>query len=89
MESLALLVAIIVTPAMFGGPVAFALTLFSKSKISKLRRNSIYILGSLSTLVGTYLLISLVSRGTTLIGVLGIVSGVLAIRRTRKFTRNN
>jgi hypothetical protein len=88
-ESLALLVAIIVTPAMFGGPIAFALTLFSKSKISKLRRNSIYILGSLSTLVGTYLLISLVSRGTTIIGVLGIATGVLAIRRTRQFTRNN
>ncbi|MFM2175284.1 MAG: hypothetical protein RLZZ527_360 [Actinomycetota bacterium] len=89
MESLALLVALIVAPAMFGGPIAFALTLFSKSKISKLRRNSIYILGSLSTLVGTYLLISLVSRGTTIIGVLGIATGVLAIRRTRQFTRNN
>ncbi|MFM8842875.1 MAG: phosphatase [Actinomycetota bacterium] len=89
MESLALLVALIVTPAMLGGPLALALTIFSKSKISKLRQNSIYILGSLSAAVGIYLLISLVSRGTTIIGVLGIVTGVLAIRRTRKFTRNN
>ena len=84
MESLALLVAIIVAPAMFGGPIALILALWKTRRIGKKRRYSIYFLSALSIPVGLYLVVGSISRGATLIGVLGIASGVAATWLSRK-----
>ena len=83
MESLALLVTIIMAPAMFGGPLALVLTTFRKERISPARRYSVYILSLISILVGFYLLILSISRGATIIGLIGILSGFVAIFRFR------
>ena len=84
MESLALTVAIIVTPAMFGGPIALFLSLWNARGISKLRKILIYTLSGLSTLVGLFLILKNVSSGARNVGILGIASGFLAIWRLRR-----
>ncbi len=83
MESLALLVTILVSPAMFGGPLAFFLTLWRREQISNFRRAATYLLASLSLLSGGMLIFQNVSRGALLIGINGLVFGVLAILRLR------
>ena len=83
MESLALLVTILVSPAMFGGPLAFLLTLWRHERISNFRRAAIYLLASLSLLSGGMLIFQNVSRGALLIGVNGFVFGFLPIFRVR------
>lgn len=84
MESLALLVTIIVAPALFGGPLAFILTLWRPSEISPLRRRLIYILGIASVFIGGYLVIANISRGGSIIGFTVIITGVAAIARARR-----
>lgn len=83
MESLALLVTILVSPAFFGGPIAFLLTLLRREQISNFRRVVIYMLSALSLLSGGMLIFQNVSRGALLIGVNGLVFGFLAILRIR------
>ena len=83
MESLALLVTILVSPAIFGGPLAFLLTLWRRERISNFRRAAIYLLASLSLLSGGMLIFQNVSRGALLIGVNGFAFGFLAILRLR------
>jgi hypothetical protein len=78
MESLALLVAIIVAPAMFGGPIALLLSFWRPESISTFRRLAIFFLSGASTLIGLYLLFSRISSGATLIGLMGIATGVVA-----------
>ena len=83
MESLALLAAIIVSPAMFGGPLAILLTLWRRQKISKIRLISIRVLSVLALISGTFLVIGNVSRGALLIGLLGVSTSFLALWRTK------
>ncbi len=89
MESLALSVAIIVAPAMFGGPVALLVTLWNPTKMSSFRKISVYTLASLSLLVGCFLIFENVSSGARNVGILGIVTGVFGIWRVRKFASSN
>ena len=83
MESLALAVAIIVSPAMYGSPLALLLTMRRRNKISKFRLYSIRILSILALLSGSFLVIENVSRGGLLIGLLGVSTSILALWRTK------
>jgi hypothetical protein len=82
MESLAVLVAIIVFPAMFGGPFVLALSLWRLERSSLFRRVFMIIMASLSTLIGLYLLSGGFSRGGVIIGILGVITGLLTIYRS-------
>ncbi|MFM7624700.1 MAG: phosphatase [Actinomycetota bacterium] len=84
MESLALLATLIVAPAMFGGPIALLLTLWKLSTVSKFRAISIYLLSSSSCLVGVFLIFRDISSGARNIGIIGIVTGLIAIWRLLK-----
>ena len=88
MESLALLVAVIVAPAMFGGPIALVLSLWRLERISPLRRIVILVLSIASALIGIYLCIGGISRGAIFIGLMGIGSGAAALWRIFKFAPN-
>lgn len=81
MESLALLATIIVAPAMFGGPIALLLTFWRISNISRIREIAIYLLASTSCLVGATLIFRDISPGARNIGIIGILTGVIAIWR--------
>ena len=83
MESLALLVTILVSPAMFGGPLALLLALWRIDKISSARRIFIYFLSFFSLLSGALLLYQNVSRGGLVVGLIGITSAVLALVRLK------
>ena len=88
MESLALMVAVIVAPAMFGGPIALALSLWRLERISPLRRIVILVLSIASALIGIYLCIGGISRGAIFIGLMGIGSGAAALWRIFKLAPN-
>ena len=83
MESLALIVTILVSPAMFGGPLAFLLTLWRRREISLLRRILIYFLSALSLFSGALLVYQNVSKGGLIVGLIGISSAVFALFRVR------
>ena len=87
MESLALAVAIIVAPAMFGGPIALLVTLWNPSNMSQFRKIFVYTLSSLSLIVGCFLIFENVSPGARNVGVLGIATGLIAIWRVRNFSK--
>ncbi|MEY3736684.1 MAG: hypothetical protein RLZZ251_400 [Actinomycetota bacterium] len=89
MESLALMVALIVLPAMFGGPISLILTLWNLERISVVRQVFIYILAIASMVVGIFLVLLHVSRGALFIGIMGVVTAALALWRviTRKRAR--
>lgn len=84
MESLALIVAIIVAPAMFGGPVALLTSLIRRDRIGAFRARFIYTLALLSIGVGLYLIFGGISRGALTIGLLGASTGTFAIYLTRR-----
>ena len=89
MESLALLVSIIVFPAMFGGPIALLLSLYRPASMSHFRRILIIIFAILSSIVGIFLFIENVSRGANVIGALGLSTGLGSLwqlKRDRKVT---
>ena len=89
MESLALIVSIIVFPAMFGGPIALLLSLYRPAGMSRFRRIFIIIFAILSSIVGIFLLIENVSRGANVIGALGLSTGLGSqwqLKRYRKQT---
>ena len=83
MESLALLVTILVSPAMFGGPLALLLALWRIDQLSSARRILIYFLSFFSLISGTLLLYQNVSSGGLVVGLIGITSAVIAIVRVR------
>ena len=87
MESLALTVAIIVAPAMFGGPIALLVTLWNPTNMSRFRKIFAYTLSSLSLIVGCFLIFENVSPGARNVGVLGIATGLIAIWRVRNFSK--
>ena len=87
MESLALAVAIIVAPAMFGGPIALLVTLWNPKNMSRFRKIFAYTLASLSLIVGCFLIFENVSPGARNVGVLGIATGLIAIWRVRNFSK--
>jgi len=87
MESLALMVAIIVSPAMYGGPLALMLTFWRSASISKSRRIVITVLSILASASGALLLIQGVSRGATIIGLTGLITSGFAMWRLRKLGR--
>jgi hypothetical protein len=82
-ESLALLVTILISPAMFGGPLALLLTLWRRERISSLRRILIYFLSALSLFSGALLVYQNVSKGGLIVGLIGISSAVFALFRVR------
>lgn len=84
MESLALAVIIITAPAMYGGPLALALTFWHANQISKIRLIFIITLSILSLISGSFLILENVSRGATFIGLLGLLTSVFAFYRVRK-----
>lgn len=84
MESLALLATLIVAPAMFGGPIALILSLWKLSDISRFREISIYFLASSSCLVGAFLIFKDISPGARNVGIIGTLTGVIAIWRLVK-----
>ena len=89
MESLALAVAIIVAPAMFGGPIARLVTLWNPTNMSRFRTIFVYILASLSVIVGLFLTFENVSPGARNVAILGLMTGMFAIWRVRKFASSN
>jgi hypothetical protein len=88
MESLALTVSLIVFPAMFGGPLALILTFLPFIKRNRIAQFLLIYLAILSMIVGGYLLILNVSRGGTLIGITGLVTGVLSLLRIRRIRKS-
>ncbi len=84
MESLALLVSIIVFPAMFGGPIALLLSLYRPTGMSSFRRIFIIIFAILSSIVGIFLLVENVSRGANIIGALGLSTGLGSLWQLKK-----
>jgi len=76
MESLALLVSIIIFPAMFGGPISLLLSLYRPAVMSRVRSRIIILFAILSIIVGVFLLIENVSRGANVIGALGLSTGL-------------
>ena len=88
MESLALTVSLIVFPAMFGGPLALILTFLPFIKRNRIAQFLLIYLAILSMIVGGYLLIMNVSRGGTLIGITGLVTGVLSLMRIRRIRKS-
>ena len=87
MESLALAVAIIVSPAMFGGPIALLVTLWKPANMSKFRRVFVYLFGSLSAAIGIFLVTENVSSGARNVGIVGITTGLFSIWRVRKYSK--
>lgn len=83
MESLALVVTIIISPAFFGGPIALAMTFWKPDQASKGRLVVTRVIAALSVAVGIYLVAEGISRGATNIGLLGILTGVAALWRMR------
>jgi hypothetical protein len=84
MESLALLVSIIVFPAMFGGPIALLLSLYRPAGMSRFRRIFIILSAILSIIVGVFLLIEDISRGANVIGALGLSTGLGSLWQLRR-----
>ena len=84
MESLALLVSIIVFPAMFGGPIALLLSLYRPASVSNFRKIFIILFAILSSIVGIFLLIENVSRGANVIGALGLSTGLGSLWQLRR-----
>lgn len=84
MESLVIAVAIIVSPAMYGGPLALILSLWKSNKIGHKRRILIYFLSTFAIISGTFLVIESISRGATIIGLLGLITAIAAIVRIIK-----
>lgn len=90
MESLALLVTLIVLPAMFGGPIVLLLSFWKPVQISRIRKSFIIGIAAPSALVGIFLVAGRISRGATIIGLIGLISGLIAIWRvTLRQSRNS
>ena len=87
MESLALLVSIIVFPAMFGGPIALLLSLYRPAGMSRLRRIFIILSAILSIIVGVFLLIENISRGANVIGALGLSTGLGSLWQLKRYRK--
>ena len=69
---------------MYGGPIALILSLWKSHAIGPKRRVVIYVLAGLATVSGTFLVFQNISRGATIIGLLGLVTAISAIVRIRK-----
>ena len=87
MESLALLVSIIVFPAVFGGPIALLLSLYRPAHMSRFRGIFIIVFAILSSIVGIFLLIENVSRGANVIGALGLSTGLGSLWQLKRFRK--
>ena len=87
MESLALLVSVIVFPAMFGGPIALLLSLYRPAGMSNFRRIFIILFAILSIIVGIFLLIENVSRGANVIGALGLCTGLGSLWQLKRYRK--
>jgi disulfide bond formation protein DsbB len=84
MASLALAVTILVSPAMFGGPIALLLSLFRPDRMSGFRRIFILVLALLSSVIGIFLIIENISRGSTTVGALGLSTGLGALWQLKR-----
>ena len=84
MESLVIAATIIVSPAMYGGPLALVLSLWKSQRIGLKRRLLIYFLSTTAIISGTFLVIQNISRGATIIGISGLVTAICAIERIRR-----
>jgi len=86
MESLALAALIVAGPALYGGPIAFLLSLFRPDKISRFRRWFVLTLATLAIISGVFSLYVAINEGYGLrnigwIGLLGLLTGTAAIWR--------
>ncbi|MFM8897236.1 MAG: phosphatase [Actinomycetota bacterium] len=84
MESLVIAVIIITSPAMYGGPLALALTFWRSHSMGPKRRFAVYLLSFLALLSGAFLIIQNISRGATIIGLIGLVTAITAVVRIRR-----
>ena len=84
MESLVIAATIIVSPAMYGGPLALVLSFWKSQRIGLKRRLLIYFLSTTAIISGTFLVIQNISRGATIIGISGLVTAICAIERIRR-----
>lgn len=87
MESLALAVAILVSPALYGGPIALLLSFFRPKAMSSFRRWFIIVLAIASTCVGIFLIVENISRGSTLIGALGLSTGLGSLWQLKRYRK--
>ena len=87
MESLVIAVVIITSPAMYGGPLALLLSLWNSDQIGRKRRTIIYFLAALAIVSGSFLVLQNISRGATIIGLVGLGTAGAAIWRLRKSVR--
>jgi hypothetical protein len=83
-ESLVIAATIIVSPAMYGGPLALVLSFWKSQRIGLKRRLLIYFLSTTAIISGTFLVIQNISRGATIIGISGLVTAICAIERIRR-----
>ena len=84
MESLVIAVIIITSPAMYGGPLALALTFWRSHGMGPMGRFAVYLLSFLALLSGVFLIIQNISRGATIIGLIGLVTAISAVVRVRR-----
>ena len=84
MESLVIAVVIITSPAMYGGPLALALTFWRSNRIGPKRRFFVHTLSFLAALSGVFLVIQNISRGATIIGLVGLITALSSVIRLRK-----
>ena len=82
-----LAVVIITSPAMYGGPLALVLSLWKSDQIGRKRRVIIYLLSTLAMISGSFLVLQNISRGATIIGLVGLGTAGTAIWRLRKTVR--
>jgi disulfide bond formation protein DsbB len=89
MESLALLVSLIVFPAMFGGPIALIVTFVRPLIRYRVLQILTSVIAFSSCLVGIYLIALRVSSGGTIIGVIGVSTGLISLLRIRRLSKFN
>ena len=87
MESLVLAVTILVSPAMFGGPIALLLSFFRPDRMSRFRRIFILVLALLSSVIGIFLIVENISRGSTIVGALGLSTGLGSLWQLKKYRK--
>ena len=85
MESLALLVTLIISLTVLGGPISLLLT-FIPQRLLPLAVIKIlaFAIAAIAILVGIMLIINVNSIGALIMGVIGIATGIIAIYRVIK-----
>ena len=85
MESLAILAVFLISLTVLGGPISLLLT-FIPQRLLPLAVIKIwaFVIASAAILVGIFLVINVNSIGAMILGLIGVVTGVIAIYRVIK-----